>query len=155
MVNGVADKSELVDIQLDPDTYNIADVGFEDGGILTTNFQAREAAQENGDSESALPEGEETFQLALGFVPNPSQMQSGQGNTFTTNLKSGSISYFGVSDEQSLGNVLGASAESSNVNPAETTIVGIQLQRGYNATQGALQMTNKFLTLIMEVAGKA
>jgi len=35
------------------------------------------------------------------------------------------------------------------------TVTGIQLQRGYNATQAALTMTNRFLTQIMEVASKA
>ncbi len=155
MVNGQPDKSQLVDIKLDASTDNLADVGFEENGILTSNYQARLSARSNGESIENLPEGNQLFQLALGFVGNPSQMTQGQGNTFTTSLKSGSISFYGVSSEQNLGNVIGGSSESSNVNPAETTIVGIQLQRGYNATQAALTMTNRFLTQIMEVASKA
>lgn len=155
MVNGAPDKTQLVDITLDPNDTNLSDVGFEDNGVLMTNYQARKNTLENGSTTEELPEGEPLFQLALGYVPNPSQMTQGQGNTFTVTLKSGSITYFGVSGEENLGNVIGGSSESSNVNPAETTIVGIQLQRGYNATQAALTMTNKFLTQIMEVAGKA
>ena len=155
MVNGAPDKTQLVDIKLDPNTTNLADVGFEENGILMTNYQAREAARSNGDSIDQLPEGTQLFQLGLAFVGNPGQMTQGQGNTFMTTLKSGAISFYGVSSEQNLGNVIGSSSESSNVNPAETTIVGIQLQRGYNATQAALTMTNRFLTQIMEVAGKA
>tara|TARA_A100001015_G_scaffold274948_1_gene331781 strand:- start:4597 stop:5481 length:885 start_codon:yes stop_codon:yes gene_type:complete len=155
MVNGQPDKSQLVDIKLDASTDNLADVGFEENGILTSNYQARLSARSNGESIENLPEGNQLFQLALGFVGNPAQMTQGQGNTFSTSLKSGSISFYGVSSEQNLGNVIGGSSESSNVNPAETTIVGIQLQRGYNATQAALTMTNRFLTQIMEVASKA
>jgi flagellar hook protein FlgE len=150
--NGTVDKSELVDINLEPNTFNLSDVGFEDGGVLTTNFQERQAARESGEE---LPEGDQLFQLALGNVPNPSQMELKQGNAFNVTLKSGSVSYYGVADESNLGSVIGASTESSNVNPAEVTVTGIQLQRGYNATQAALTMTNRFLTQIMEVAGKA
>lgn len=155
MVNGKPDKSELVDIKLDPDKFNLADVGFEENGILMTNYQARKLAKDDGETIENFPEGEQTFQLALANVPNPSQMEQGQGNTFVTTLKSGNVTFYGVSDEENLGNVVGGSSESSNVNPAETTIIGIQLQRGYNATQAALTMTNRFLTQIMEVAGKA
>ena len=155
MNNGVVDKSEMVDISVDGDQYNLSDIGFEDNGILITNYAARETARESGSSEDELPEGEELFQLALAYVPNPGQMDRGQGNSFTTNTKSGSVSYYGVADEAALGSVVGGSSESSNVNPAETTIVGLQHQRGYNATQAALTMTNRFLTQIMEVAGKA
>jgi len=155
MVNGKPDKTQLVDIKLDPNNTNLSDVGFEDNGILMSNYQARKTALDNGSTKQALPNGTQLFQLALGYVPNPSQMKQGQGNTFTVTLKSGSIAYYGISGEKNLGNVIGGSSESSNVNPAETTIVGIQLQRGYNATQAALTMTNKFLTQIMDVAGKA
>ncbi len=155
MVDGKPDKSQLVDIQVDPTSTNLSDIGFEQNGILTSNYQSRKAAQDNGTSIDQLPEGTQHYQLALAYIPNPSQMEQRQGNTFTTTIKSGNISFYGVSSEQNLGNVIGGSSESSNVNPAETTIVGIQLQRGYNATQAALTMTNKFLTQIMEVAGKA
>ena len=155
MVNGKPDKSQLVDIKIDPNNTNLADVGFETNGILTSNYQARAIAKENGDSEENIPEGTELYQLAMGYVGNPSQMAQGQGNTFKTTLKSGSIAYYGVSGEQSLGTVIGGSIESSNVNPAEVSITGIQLQRGYNATQAALTMTNRFLSQIIEVVSKA
>ena len=82
-------------------------------------------------------------------------MKQQQGSTFSTTLKSGDCKYFGVANENAFGTVIGSSSESSNVNPAETTIVGIQLQRGYNAVNAALTMTNRFLTQIMEVVGKA
>ena len=154
MVNGKPDKSEMVDIKLDPNTYNLSDVGFEELGILTTNYQARQDARESGESDE-LPAGTQTFQLALANIPNPSQMQLNQGNAFSTTLQSGSVNYYGVSDENTLGNVIGGSSESSNVNPAETSVTGIQLQRGYNAIQGALTMTNRFITQVLEVAGKA
>ncbi len=155
MVNGAPDKSQLVDIVLDPNTTNLADVGFETNGVLTSNYAARKAAQNNGAESEEIPEGTGFYQLALAYVGNPAHMTQRQGNTFTTSLKSGDISFYGVSNENVLGSVIGGSSESSNVNPAETTIVGLQLQRGYNATQAALTMTNRFLTQIMEVVGKA
>jgi len=155
MVNGKPDKSQMVDIKLDPDSINLSDVGFEENGILTSNYSARKGAQKSGSELEQLPEGTSYFQLALAYVGNASQMTQGQGNTFKPSLKSGPISFYGTSNEGVLGNVIGGSSESSNVNPAETTIVGLQLQRGYNATQAALTMTNRFLSQIMEVVGKA
>ena len=153
IVNGVADKSRMVPIQLDPNQYNLADVGFEDNGVLTTNYQARLAASKS--NEELLQEGSATFQLAIATVPNPSQMRSVQGNAFVTTLNSGNVSHYGVSNDATGGRVIGGSSESSNVNPAETTIKGIQLQRGYNAVQAALTMANRFITQIMEVVSKA
>ncbi len=155
MNNGVVDKSALVDIKVDPTVTNLSDVGFETDGVLMSNYQARQGARESGDLNEELPEGTALFQLGLAFVQNPGQMDRAQGNSFTTTTSSGAITYFGTSDEQSLGEVIGGSSESSNVNPAETTIVGLQHQRGYNATQAALTMTNRFLTQLMEVVGKA
>ena len=155
MKDGVVDKSALVDMKVDPNITNLSDVGFESDGVLMSNYQARASARESGDPEEELPSGTALFKLGLAFVQNPGQMDRGQGNSFTTTSSSGPITYFGTSDEQSLGEVIGGSSESSNVNPAETTIVGLQHQRGYNATQAALTMTNRFLTQIMEVAGKA
>jgi flagellar hook protein FlgE len=152
MVDGVADKSELVNITV-PEGSDLADVGFETDGVMFNNFQARQAAIERGDTAEDL-EGEPMFQLALGRVSNPSQMQLGQGNAFNTTVESGEIAR-GVSEDTGFGTVVGGSTESSNVNPAEVTIQGIQLQRGYNAIQAALTMTNRFLTQLMEVAGKA
>ena len=88
MVNGKPDKTQLVDIKLDPNNTNLSDVGFEENGVLMSNYQQRKAAIDNGTSTEELPEGEQLFQLALGYVPNPSQMTQGQGNTFTVSLKS-------------------------------------------------------------------
>jgi flagellar basal-body rod protein FlgG len=155
MVNGKPDKSQLVDIKIDPNSSNLSNVGFESNGILTSNYQARKGAIDSGSNKENLPEGTAYFQLALGYVGNPSQMDQTQGNAFKTTLNSGSISYFGISGENNLGKVIGGSIESSNVNPAEVSITGIQLQRGYNATQAALTMTNRFLSQIIEVVSKA
>jgi flagellar hook protein FlgE len=152
MVNGKADTSQLVDLKL-PEGSDLSDVGFEEGGVLMSNYQARKAARDSGDIEN-LEDGTPLFQLALGRVSNPSQLEQGQGNAFTETINSGKIT-LGHSDKEAFGSVVGGSSESSNVNPAETTITGIQLQRGYNAIQGALTMCNKFLTQLMEVASKA
>ena len=127
MVNGNVDKSELVDITIDPDTYDLSDVGFESGGVLTTNFFARQSSFSSPDDDG-VPEGEQLFQLAVANVSNSSQMQQVEGNAFTSTRNSGSISTYGVSSDTGLGTVVGASIESSNVNPSENAIQAIQLQ---------------------------
>ena len=156
MVNGEPDKTKLVTISVDPSTVNTNDIGFENNGILTTNYQARKQALESssGNNDIAIPEGETLFQIAVANIPNPSGLTPHVGNTYRTNLTSGSVTSFSVSNEGAAGTVIGGSAESSNVNPAETTIIGIQLQRGYNAVQGALSMINKMLSSFMSVVDK-
>ncbi|MBT5856376.1 flagellar hook basal-body protein [bacterium] len=141
--NGTTDTSNMTEIKLDPDTVDLSDVGFEDDGLLVTNFNARKTAREN---DETVPEGEELFQLALADVPNPSSLESVVGNAYKTTINSGEPARYGVAGQASFGDVVGATVESSNVNPAETTIVGIQLQRGYNIVQSALTMINKMLT---------
>lgn len=153
MVNGVADTSELVDIVLDPNTYNLGDIGFEGDGILTTNYAARAAFDSNSDEE--MPEGEALYQLAVASVPNPSQMKQVTGTAFSVTTQSGSISSIGVSGEDANGSVIGGSVESSNVNPSENAIEAIQLQRSYQAQQSVLTLANKFLQNVMDVVGKA
>lgn len=155
MVNGKPDKSELVDITLDPEKTNLADVGFEDNGVLTSNYQARKAATENNRLSDTMPEGEPLFQLAVAYVPNPSRMNQIQGNAFYTTNVSGPISYYGTSNEKNLGSVFGGSSESSNVNPAETTIIGLQHQRAYQLMQATVSMSTKFVSQLLELTSKA
>ena len=73
-------------------------------------------------------------------------MEQGQGNTFVTTLKSGNVTFYGVSDEENLGNVVGGSSESSNVNPAETTIswhpTATGLQRNASCTNNDQSILN-------------
>ena len=157
-VNGKLDKSKLVAIKVDPTKYDVNDLGFESNGILTSNYSARKLASSQSSTDGTktnVPAGEQLFQIGLANIPNPSGLSPYVGNTYRTNLNSGDVAAFGVSNDTGLGTVSGASIESSNVNPAEVSIVGIQLQRGYNAVQGALTMINKMLSSFMSVVEKA
>ncbi|NQY73370.1 MAG: flagellar hook basal-body protein [Candidatus Margulisbacteria bacterium] len=143
MVNGVADKSALVPISIDPENIDLTDLGFESGGILRTNYQARKAALDSGESE--LPPTEDLFQLGLARFANPNGLRSASGDSYVESPISGPVSGFGVSGEAKFGEVFGGFVEASNVDPAEVSIEGTQLQRGYNAVQGMLTMVNRIL----------
>lgn len=153
MKNGQADKDSLVPIKIDPEEIDLLSVGFENEGVLTTNFQARKDALAAGDG-TTLPDGEPLFQLALARVPNPSGLETDSGNSFRTTLNSGQIFRFGVSGDTGMGQVFGGVTEGSNVDPSETTIIGIELQRGYNAVQSTLTFINKFLTTFLSATDK-
>lgn len=153
MVNGEPDKSTMVPIQVDPEEIDLLDLGFEDGGILTTNYAARNEALEQG-GDAVLPEGQPLFQLALARVANPSGLETDSGNSFRVTLNSGEIFRRGVAGDEGMGSVTGGVTEGSNVDPSETTIIGIELQRGYNAVQGTLTFINKFLTTFQSAIDK-
>jgi flagellar hook protein FlgE len=139
IVDGTVDRSVLVDIKLDT-MVPLSDVRIQEGGMLYST---------TGDDAQPV------YQLAMARVSNASQMAQVQGNAFKTTINSGPITAYGVSGDPLFGQVSGGYSESSNVNPAELTIMGIQLQRGYQAIQAMLTMTNRFLTQLMDVAGKA
>jgi len=156
-VNGKLDKSKLVAIKVDSEKYDVNDLGFEENGTLISNYSARQAAinNESKNNTSGVPKGDTLFQIGVANIPNPSGLSPYVGNTYRTNLTSGQVASFGISNDPGIGTVMGGSIESSNVNPAEVSIVGIQLQRGYNAVQGALTMINKMLSSFMSVVDKA
>jgi flagellar hook protein FlgE len=139
IVDGTVDQSVLVDIKLDT-TVTISDVRIQEEGMIYS---------------SAGEDTQPVYQLAMARVSNASQMAQVQGNAFRPTINSGPITAYGVSGDPLFGQVSGGFSESSNVNPAELTIMGIQLQRGYQAIQAALTMSNRFLTQLMDVAGKA
>merc|ERR1711971_221277 len=128
----------------------IDDVGFENGGWLVTNYRARRAAREAGE---VVPAGEELFQIGLGSVPNPEQLDGHTGNAFKVSRRSGEIS-FGAAVGVNFGTILGAQREISNFNPAETTIKGIQAEQKFNAINSALTVVKTLLDEIMKIPGR-
>ncbi len=148
MVSGQPDKSQLIPIKIDPNQTDPTDVGFEAGGILTTNYAARKTARNNG--AEVIPDGTSLFQVAVAKFANPSAFAVVNGNAFRESVLSGPPLQFGVSGDTGLGVVSGGFVESSNVNPAETTIQGIQYQRGFNAIQSALQLVNRSLQTFVQ-----
>ena len=151
--DGTVDKSTLTAITVDPDEVDVTDLGFEDSGALVTNYAARKDVQDSGEGEA--PEGKVLFQLALAKIPNPSLLTAHSGNTYRTNAGSGEVMRYDVSGTEGFGEVRGGFAESSNVDPAETTIIGIQLQRGYNAVQSALTLISSTLSKFLSAIDKA
>ena len=110
VVNGVPDKSEMVDIKVDPTTYNTSDVGFEENGVLTTNYKARHQPETMAKVWKATRR-RSVISVGIGIRTQSIANGNGAGNAFMTTLKSGSISYYGVANEANLG-IIGASSES-------------------------------------------
>lgn len=141
--NGVADKTKLIEIKLDPMTTSLNDVGFESNGILTTNYYKRKEAIDN--KLVTIPSGQHLFQLALARFENPSKLAISAGGAYTATATSGNVVSVGVSKDAGLGIVYGGSKESSNVDASAIAIEGVQLQRGYNAVQSSMTMINRVL----------
>lgn len=141
--SGHVNKSKLIPIKIDPSTINVGDLGFENQGVLMSNYEARKNAIASG--ESVLPEGRALFQLALGRFSNPDGLTEASGNAFKPTDRSGNLLEVGVSSDPGFGQVLGGYRESSNIDAAAISIEGVQLQRGYNAVQSALNMVNRLI----------
>ncbi len=146
VVNGVADTSRLVPITLDPTTQDLFDVGFETDGVLMTNFNARETARQRQEANTIIPPGTALFQLGLAKFANPSKIAPIEGSAYSPTTGSGNPIAYGRSGEAGFSTVQGTAAEASNVNPADITVLGIQLQRGYNAVLSSLTTINKVIT---------
>ncbi|RAP34950.1 hypothetical protein DID77_00015 [Candidatus Marinamargulisbacteria bacterium SCGC AG-439-L15] len=152
MVNGQVDMTRLTTIKVDPTIHDLNDIGFEADGILTTNYAARKNAIENGDA--ILPEGEKLFQIALAKVPQPEHMDHAAGTSFTTNLESGRTTGYVVSSADG-SSVSGGQSESSNINPAEITVIGVTMQRKLQAEQAGFTLLIGSLNKIIQMADKA
>lgn len=141
--NGSVNRTQLVPIKVDPATVDLNDIGFESNGILMTNYTARKKAI---DSKAAtIPDGTPLFQLALARFENPAKMSISAGGAYHATAASGKMLGIGVSSDKGFGTVHGASKESSNVDASGMAIEGLQLQRGYNAVQSAMNMINRVL----------
>lgn len=140
---GTPDKSVMTYIKADPTKYDLSDVGFENGGILTTNFNARKAAI---DAQAAvIPAGTPLFQVTLARFSAPQNLSVNEGNSFRATASSGDPVAMGVSADSGFGTVYGGRKETSNVDPASLAVESMQLQRSYNAVQGALSVINRIL----------
>lgn len=142
--DGSIDKTKLTYIYVDPTKYDLADLGFEAGGILITNYKNRKNAIANG--VSPLPNGTPLYILGLAKFASPENLAVSTGNAYRATIDSGQPIGYGTTTTAGFGTIVGASKESSNVDPSALAIEGMQLQRGYNAVQGAVNMVNRVLT---------
>ena len=136
--------SELVPIE----TNGEVDIGFENGGILASNFQAAKS----DDAITSTP----MYQLALTSVTNKQGLIK-TGAMFRPSTSSGNLLAIGVSDAAistdalsgTYGSVKGEMLEGSNFDIAKIALDMNQLQRSLTATQGALDNVGKVLTNLM------
>jgi flagellar hook protein FlgE len=136
--------SELVPIE----TNGEVDIGFENGGILASNFQAAKS----DDAITSTP----MYQLALTSVTNKQGLIK-TGAMFRPSPSSGNLLAIGVSDAAistdalsgTYGSVKGEMLEGSNFDIAKIALDMNQLQRSLTATQGALDNVGKVLTNLM------
>ena len=156
--NGAVDKSSLGSIQIDLDQYSVEDVGFVDNGLLIGNYREVTQAQEafeNGDDTVIVPELDVLAQLAVAYVPNPSQLKTQVGTAYSATRESG-VPQVGVSGDSKLGLVSGSSFESSTVSPALESVKAIDNQRYLQMLTSITQKNYGIINTIMtDVVGKA
>ncbi|MFA5879486.1 MAG: flagellar basal body rod C-terminal domain-containing protein [Candidatus Margulisiibacteriota bacterium] len=140
---GTVDKSTLTYIKVDTNKYNLSDVGFEMGGILMTNYAARKQAIDS--KTGNIPSGTALFQIGLTRFSAPQNLTINDGNSYRASTSSGAPLAFGVSADPSFGIVYGGKKEASNIDPASLAIESMQIQRSFNAVQGAVSMVNRIL----------
>ena len=145
--NGVLDRSKLVPIKVDITNGEQLDSGFEENGILNTNYQLRN----QGVDAPKTP----LFQLGLAIVPNNSGLESINGTAFRVTNDSGQISDIGVSGDSGFGTVTGSAVEQSTVDPATLSVEGVQLQRHFQVLQSGLTLISKALDTLIQTTSKA
>ena len=135
---------ELVPIQ----TNGEVDIGFVDGGILVSDFNAAK------DSEDIVPTP--MYRLALSTVQNKSGLLQDSG-IFHETVSSGSRLNIGFSGSNIVGEGLSGqygaieseSLEGSNFDIAKIALEMNQLQRAFSANQGVVDNVGKVLSGLM------
>jgi flagellar hook protein FlgE len=136
--NGNKISNELVPIQ----TNSNADIGFIDGGVLVTNFQA---AKDAIAASTTPPEQVPLYKLAVSSFQNKQGLIGIDGGALKATVASGEAMNPVLSGENGMGQILGASLESSNIRVAQVALDMNLLNRGFSALQGALQDVNKIV----------
>ena len=161
MVNGQADTSALVDIQLDPNQYNLNDIGIEDDGILTTNYFARKRVLNGDDASVPIPNGEPLFQLALSHFPVPEKLGMVDDVTYKPTSESGLPLGYGVSGDDGgpgasqFGTVAGGFLEEPNIDHTRSVIDMMEMNRLIGLNQSALSTHLRIVQNIISVVDKA
>jgi flagellar hook protein FlgE len=134
----------LADTSLVPiETGGNTDIGFIDGGVLVSNYQARKDAIAAGDPNP--PENEPLYRVALTSFQNKQGLIYGDGAVFNSTPASGEPLEYGIAGEGIYGNVLGERLESSNINVARVAMDMNLLNRGFSAIQGVIDDIGKIL----------
>lgn len=136
--NGTPVNRTLVPIETD----GSKDIGFKDGGVLVTNFQAEKDAIAAG---TTPPEQTPLYKLAITTFQNKQGLVLVDGGALKSTVASGLAQTPVPAGEDGLGQILGASLESSNIRVAQVALDMNLLNRGFSALQGALQDVNKIV----------
>ena len=160
MVNGQADTSALVDIQLDPNQYNLNDIGIEGDGILTTNYTARKRVRNGDDPSVPIPDGEPLFQLALSHFQVPEKLGVVYDITYKPTSESGLPLGYGVSGDGGpgsgqFGTVAGGFLEEPNIDHTRLVLDMSELTRLIGLAQNMLAAQLRAFQNIMSVVDKA
>jgi len=123
------------------ETKGSNDIGFIEGGILVANFKAHNEAIDRGDENP--PELIPLYKLALTSVSNKQGLVLTDGGALEATIASGEPFAPSEPGNNGLGNILGESVESSNVDVARVALDMNIVTRGFSALQGMVQDVNK------------
>lgn len=146
--NGDRVSNELVPIE----SSDNLDVGFIEGGILVTNFEAHKESVAEGNEEH--PEQVKLFRLALQTFSNKQGLVQDVGTSYRPSLAAGEAITPGMSGEAIYGNVFPESLENSNVDIAQVGLDMTLINRHISAVNGIIDDLNKIISnAISKLAG--
>lgn len=146
--SGEVDSGDLVPIQ----TNGSTDIGFLDGGVLVTGFQAHKDAIASGNSNP--PPEVPIYRLALTSFANKQGLVIGEGSAYLSTAASGEPLTPNIAGGGSYGDILGERLESSNIDVAKVALDMALLNRGFTAVQGVIDDVNRILSgLIQKIPG--
>jgi len=139
---------ELVPIE----TNGQADIGFIDGGVLVSGFQAHNEAVKSGDA--TVPDQVPMYRLALTSFSNKQGLVIGEGSAYMSTAASGEPLTPGPAGALGYGEILGQRLESSNIDVAKVALDMALLNRGFTAIQGVIDDLNRIMSgLIQKIPG--
>ena len=90
------------------------------------------------------------YQLALGKVPSPDNLQALAGNNYSVTLDSGDV-LIGLADSQGFGSISSGSLEESNVDMATELTIMIEAQRSYTANSKVFQTGSDLMDVLINL----
>ncbi len=145
---GDVESGDLVPIQ----TGGNSDIGFIDGGVLVSGFQANKDAIAAG-SENVPPQVP-MYRIALTSFANKQGLVIGEGSAYMATAASGEPLPPDIAGGGSYGEILGERLESSNIDVAKVALDMALLNRGFTAIQGVIDDVNRILSgLIQKIPG--
>ncbi|NBV84193.1 flagellar hook basal-body protein [bacterium] len=146
--SGEIESGELVPMETNGET----DIGFVDGGVLVSGFQAHKDAITSGSED--VPAQVPMYRLALTSFANKQGLVIGEGSAYMATAASGDPLTPDIAGGASYGEILGERLESSNIDVAKVALDMALLNRGFTAIQGVIDDLNRILSgLIQKIPG--